>query len=94
MSTTTSIEKISQPSPAVPLPKSPLSDFYVLWFVKNIPHHEFLIFEAPGKTFPEVIDKAKNYCSIMQYRFLIVRPLVANLQSDINRKRNVEDVGS
>jgi hypothetical protein len=92
-------EKISQPSPAVvvtelskplpaaPPPRSPLSDFYVLWFIKNIPHHEFLVFEAPNLSFPEVIAKAKNYCELMRYRFIIVRPLVTDLAKDMMRER-------
>ena len=92
-------EKISQPSPAVvvtelskplpaaPLARSPLADFYVLWFIKNIPHHEFLVFEAPNLSFPEVIAKAKNYCELMRYRFIIVRPLVTDLAKDMMRER-------
>lgn len=88
------LDKISQPapldtatSPALPKPKSPLSDFYVLWYIKNIPHTEFIVFEAPSLSMPEVIAQGKNYCEIMRYRFLHVRPLVMNLKAEMLRER-------
>lgn len=80
-------ESISKPLPSAPAARSPLADFYVLWFIKNIPHHEFLVFEAPNLSFPEVIAKAKNYCELMRYRFIIVRPLVTDLAKDMMRER-------
>lgn len=95
----TSTEKISQPSPndgppilakplpAQPLARGPLADFYVLWFIKNIPHTEFIVFEAPSLSMPEVIAQGKNYCEIMRYRFLHVRPLVMNLKAEMLRER-------
>lgn len=79
-------------SPALPTTKSLLADYYVLWFIKNIPHHEFLVFEAPGLTFPEIIAKAKNYCELMRFRFIIVRPLVTDLQKDMMRERGAGQI--
>ncbi len=76
--------------PSLPSPKSPLADYYVLWYIKNIPHQSFAIFEAPGfdNNFPGVIAKAKNYCEAMSFRFLIVRPLVTDLDREMMRQRS------
>jgi len=61
----------------IPLTEKKLRSF-VLWYLQGSLHPLFKIFEFRG-TLPEAGIRAKKHCTIMEYKFIRVRPHIVDL---------------
>lgn len=75
------------PAPGLPDVKlaQPFDNIYVLYYLKGSHHPQEKRFHMEGE-FRDIIERVKDYCTKMSYRFLRVEPFLNDLTKDIQWK--------
>ena len=72
-------------TPGIPQ-EEPFAGIYTLFYLERTTHLVTKNFRMKGEM-REIIARTKNYCELMRYRFLYVRPFISDLADDLAKNK-------